>query len=29
MVRLVGVILDITREIRSILLTNIYNDMFD
>ena len=26
---LVGVILDITREIRSILLTNIYNDMFD
>ena len=26
---LVGVILDISREIRSILLTNIYNDRFD
>jgi preprotein translocase subunit SecY len=26
---LVGVILDLTREIRSIILSNIYNDMFD
>jgi len=26
---LVGVILDLSREIRSILLSNIYNDMFD
>lgn len=26
---LVGVILDVTREIRSIILSNIYNDMFD
>jgi len=25
---LVGVILDLSREIRSILLSNIYNDMF-
>jgi preprotein translocase subunit SecY len=26
---LVGVILDVSREIRSILLSNIYNDMFE
>ena len=26
---LVGVILDLSREIRSILLSNIYNDMFE
>lgn len=26
---LVGVILDISREMRSILLSNIYNDVFD
>jgi preprotein translocase subunit SecY len=26
---LVGVILDLSREIRSILLSNIYNDMFN
>jgi preprotein translocase subunit SecY len=26
---LVGVVLDISREIRSILLSNIYNDMFN
>ena len=26
---LVGVILDVTREVRSIILSNIYNDMFE
>ena len=26
---LVGVILELSREIRSIILSNIYNDMFD
>jgi len=26
---LVGVILDLSREIRSIILSNIYNDMFN